>query len=336
MKKLYTTLVAVFTITQFSYAQNNSNPWPISGNVGIGTISPGYNLHINRSNASLAIDGISGGLGNSGAVLNLFGWAASFKNWQIGVANIGPSGLNFTPSTTIGGSSFSSPVMTILDNGNVGIGTTIPNGKLDVNGAILLPGSNVNTMSRPVVGSTRIVGEIAGYSGAGLAYDDGLLRLSAGGGTNSFVKSFIDLSGYSTIPDMDRNITLGTGGVERVRITNTGAIAIGTTDPRGYKLAVAGSAIAESVTVMLHGSWPDFVFKPKYKLTPLNEVKTYIDQNQHLPDMPSEAEVIKNGVNLGEMVKLQTKKIEELTLYLIEQNKRLEKLEAQLKEKNKH
>ena len=106
------------------------------GNVGIGTASPAYSFHINKSTATLALDGITGDLGNSGAVINLLGWAASNKNWQIGVANIGPAGLNFTSSTTIAGSTFTTPMMTIADNGNVGVGTTVPDEKLTVLGTM--------------------------------------------------------------------------------------------------------------------------------------------------------------------------------------------------------
>jgi hypothetical protein len=73
--------------------------------------------------------------------------------------------------------------------------------------------------------------------------------------------------------------------------------------------------------VKLNSNWPDYVFKKDYQLLSLTNVKAYIDQNQHLPDMPSEQEVIKDGLNLGEMNKLLTKKVEELTLYLIEQKK---------------
>jgi hypothetical protein len=120
-----------------------------------------------------------------------------------------------------------------------------------------------------------------------------------------------------------------------VLITDSnGNIALNTFDTKGYKLAVNGSAIATSVTVKLNSAWPDYVFKPAYQLPSLTEVKTYIDQNQHLPEMPSEQEIAKDGQNLGEMNKLLLKKVEELTLYLIEkdkqlneQNKRILKLE---------
>jgi hypothetical protein len=86
--------------------------------------------------------------------------------------------------------------------------------------------------------------------------------------------------------------------------------------------AVNGSAIATSMTVKLYANWPDYVFKPDYQLPSLQQVETYIEQNQHLPDMPSAAQIEKEGINLGEMNKLLTKKVEELTLYLIEKDKK--------------
>jgi hypothetical protein len=70
--------------------------------------------------------------------------------------------------------------------------------------------------------------------------------------------------------------------------------------------------------------WSDYVFNKGYQLLSLTDVKSYIDQNHHLPDVPSEAQVIKDGLNVGEMNKLLLKKVEELTLYLIEKDKQLE------------
>lgn len=114
--------------------------------------------------------------------------------------------------------------------------------------------------------------------------------------------------------------------VNPVQITDSnGNIGIGTVDPRGFKLAVKGNVHAEQVNVDLN-NWADYVFSPTYQLPSLSQTKSYIDHNHHLPDMPSAAEVKKNGVDLGEMVKLQTKKIEELTLYLIEKDKEINDL----------
>ncbi|WEA00653.1 hypothetical protein [Mucilaginibacter sp. SJ] len=91
-----------------------------------------------------------------------------------------------------------------------------------------------------------------------------------------------------------------------------------------------GSVIATSVTVRLYGSWADYVFKPTYKLPSLTEVKAYIDQYKHLPEIPSEQEIAKNGQNLGEMNKLLLKKVEALTLYLIENKKQIDELKTQV------
>ncbi|NVM62199.1 hypothetical protein FHW88_000475 [Mucilaginibacter sp. SG538B] len=110
-----------------------------------------------------------------------------------------------------------------------------------------------------------------------------------------------------------------------------GNIAINTFDSKGYKFAVNGSAVATSVTVKLNNVWPDYVFKPSYQLPSLSEVKTYIDQHQHLPEIPSEQEIAKDGQNLGEMNKLLLKKVEELTLYLIEKDRKEKELEGRLK-----
>lgn len=106
-----------------------------------------------------------------------------------------------------------------------------------------------------------------------------------------------------------------------IKAIENGNVGIGTFTPDA-KLAVNGTIHTKEVKVDLTG-WADYVFKPSYKLPKLSEVKAFITKNQHLPDMPSEKEVVANGVNLGEMVTLQTKKIEELTLYLIERDEQL-------------
>jgi hypothetical protein len=72
--------------------------------------------------------------------------------------------------------------------------------------------------------------------------------------------------------------------------------------------------------------WADFVFDKEYILPSLNDVEAFIAENKHLPDMPSEAEVLENGLDLGEMQALQQQKIEELTLYIIQQQKQIDQL----------
>ena len=77
-------------------------------------------------------------------------------------------------------------------------------------------------------------------------------------------------------------------------------------------------------------TWPDYVFRPSYYLMPLPEVEEYIEENGHLPNVPSEEEVAENGQSLGEMNKILLEKVEELTLYMIEQQKQIEELKEQI------
>lgn len=107
-------------------------------------------------------------------------------------------------------------------------------------------------------------------------------------------------------------------------------VGIGTNDTKGYKLAVNGAGIFTKVKVKEFGAWPDFVFEPTYRLPSLQEVEQYITTNKHLPDMPTAATVAQEGLDLGEMNRKLLQKVEELTLYLIEGNKKNEALERQL------
>lgn len=187
-------------------------------------------------------------------------------------------------------------------DGKVAIGTTSPNGLLSL-------GSSISNRKLLVYDD--------GTDVTGLTQTNGELRLfGATSGTNHISFGKYQLSNDAFF--------------EQMRITLDGNVAIGTSDPKGYKLAVAGNAIAESVTVKLQGQWGDYVFKPAYKLRPLGEVKYFIDQHHHLPEIPPAKEIEKSGIDLGEMVKLQMKKIEELTLYLIEKDKQVTELAQRL------
>lgn len=112
-------------------------------------------------------------------------------------------------------------------------------------------------------------------------------------------------------------------GVEAFRITEDGIVGIGTSDPDpNFMLSVNGPIRTKEVEVQ--ADWSDFVFYDDYELRTLEEVENYIEENKHLPDIPSEAEVAKNGIKVGEMNAKLLQKVEELTLYLIEQNKQLD------------
>lgn len=108
-------------------------------------------------------------------------------------------------------------------------------------------------------------------------------------------------------------------------------VGIGTANTKGYRLAVAGDIISEEVKVALIENWPDYIFEKDYELRTLEEVEEYIATKGHLPEIPNAAEVTENGINLGEMDAKLLQKIEELTLYLIEQNKEIKELKEKVK-----
>ncbi|MHC0446345.1 hypothetical protein ACWA1F_13125 [Flavobacterium sp. 3-218] len=99
-------------------------------------------------------------------------------------------------------------------------------------------------------------------------------------------------------------------------------VGIGTVNPQN-KLDVKGTIHSQEVKVDME-NWSDFVFKKEYNLPTLDQVEKHIEEKGHLENIPSEEEVLKNGINLGEMDTKLLQKIEELTLYSIQQNKKIE------------
>jgi hypothetical protein len=111
----------------------------------------------------------------------------------------------------------------------------------------------------------------------------------------------------------------GTSYVPRFTVVKGGNVGIGTITPQ-HELSVNGTIWAKEVKVTLTDA-ADWVFKTDYYLRPLEEVENFIKENKHLPDVPSSDEFRKNDMNLAEMNNVLLQKVEELTLYLIEQNK---------------
>lgn len=109
-----------------------------------------------------------------------------------------------------------------------------------------------------------------------------------------------------------------------------GNVAIGTMPNNDYKLAVKGVIRSEEVVVELMTSWPDYVFASDYSLPKLKEVKAFVNENGHLPGLPNASQVSEEGLGLGDINAKLLEKIEELTLYIIEQEERIQKLEEKL------
>jgi hypothetical protein len=129
----------------------------------------------------------------------------------------------------------------------------------------------------------------------------------------------------------------GTSGSESpypvISFNSNGNVNIGLSNSTvKKKLTVYGSVVAEEVLVKTN-VWADYVFNDDYRLRPLSEVNAFIKENKHLPDIPSATEVKESeGVNLGEMQTKLLQKIEELTLYLIQQENTIQELKTELRE----
>jgi uncharacterized protein (DUF1499 family) len=109
--------------------------------------------------------------------------------------------------------------------------------------------------------------------------------------------------------------------------TITGNLALGTSNDPSYRLSVCGKI--RSTEVKVQAGWCDFVFEPSYRLKSLDEVESFVKTNKHLPDIPTAEEVKANGLELGEMTSKLLQKVEELTLYLIQQKKEIEQLKSE-------
>jgi hypothetical protein len=186
-------------------------------------------------------------------------------------------------------------------SGNVGIRTTNPVAGLSTEAGT---SAAIATLTDVPNGSAWI----------GAYGSNGGITIGQFGGNYGYIQSRHKLGGYSSF-----KLVINPLG---------GNVGIGITNPQN-KLDVNGTVHAQSVKVDMDG-WDDYVFKPDYKLPSLTEVKNYIDQNQHLPGIPSEQEIVKGGLNLGEINKLLMKKVEELTLYAIENEQKDKEKDKQL------
>jgi len=162
----------------------------------------------------------------------------------------------------------------------------------------------------------------------GRGMDDGL------GLTSNVVKLKINTSVNSLESTTALNIFALNEEISFYRYGEAGGVTIGTGNlPTGYRLAVDGKIASEEVLVQLSGNWPDYVFEEDYELLELTDLESYIDENNHLPGIPSAEVVEENGIEVGEMQKMQMEKIEELTLYIIELKRQLDDLKLKVDSK---
>ncbi|CAM1345524.1 hypothetical protein [Tenacibaculum amylolyticum] len=265
-----------------------------NGFVGMGTNTPQRSLHVVSSSWD-----------------NTYGAGAIFEN-----DNSVGSGITLKPTGsqvsngTLGWSIYAGGPGSAIKDGNLGFwahGTNAALMSIKRSGEVGV-GTNTPSEKLDVSGNVKITGD---------------LKMS---GPDSYIWTNGTGTGYTGIYDPKNNRVL------LYTSESTGNVGIGTTDTKGFKLGVNGKVAATEVKVATYSNWADFVFKKNYELPTLTEVENHIKENGHLKDIPSADEVAENGFFLGEMDAKLLQKIEELTLYTIEQEKKIKSLEKQLTE----
>jgi hypothetical protein len=267
------------------------------GNVGIGTSNPTEKLSVQASTGHAVNMALRNFEGNPLLTFAIDGTAMSHVNSYYGLT------FNSQHSPFYSFNFAGNEFFRIDGSGRVGIGTV---------------GTPQATL--------HMVGGVQAQSGPSVIYDKGTadkqFYLSFYGNGNS--QAFIGQPA-----NVANRLDLGTGNANITMTLLDGNVGIGTLTPQS-KLAVNGTVCATKVRVSPTGCWADYVFDNGYKLRSLAEVEQYINQHHHLPEVPGAAEVEKNGLDVGDNQATLLKKIEELTLYVIEQNKKLESQQQQI------
>jgi hypothetical protein len=307
-----------------------------NGRVGVGNMAPDAVFDVRGQSTSLPI-----------AILRDNNNTIRFTFSNDGRLVVGSNATPVDRFEVFNGSSGS--LFRVQDVGRIGINSTTPTASLEVKSVNsahnpLRVVSVFNTTKLIVRNDARhvIIGGEDAINNAALTVNEtnnngGIELLSTYGNSNQVYNQifFTKFSGGNRhfIGDDNSNGRLvidpgvGAGATDILQIK--GKTIIGNAAPTGtyntYQLGVDGDIVAKKVIVQT-GNWADYVFDDNYNLATLDEVAAFIKENKHLPEIPSEKEILANGIDTGEMNRLLLQKVEELTLYLIEMKKEIETL----------
>ncbi|TXJ25953.1 MAG: hypothetical protein E6Q24_13785 [Chitinophagaceae bacterium] len=323
MKRQLQLLIQLFIVTLsspgFLYAQNVF-PTP-NGNVGIGTNTPETPLHVVGESR---FNGLGWFSRNNNGTLTTALQLGQNKDWNFPVVTISTSdvgGANhvfwrasrYSHTVTFERESSSGPKQMVRMGGYDGGSHFLS--VYGIDGETVkaqLSGENANYFLNDMgIGANTPLAKLHIADGAGGEQ----LRISRGTGAVRFTQ----------YPN-ENNLFLYNKDASKLYMSwrENGNVGIGTIDPQA-KLAVNGDIFAKKIKVTQTG-WPDYVFDSAYQLLPLVAVEKFVNQHKHLPEVPSADFIGRNGLDVGESQAVLLKKIEELTLYIIQQQKELETL----------
>ncbi|WP_305982255.1 hypothetical protein [Roseivirga thermotolerans] len=280
-KTLYSILILLATTSLFAqWTTSGSDIYYNSGNVGIGTSSPSEKLHIVGSIR----------LENGFDIISNDNFAINDGVYDRFIYN---SGNYYRAKSIHAFYKENTELMRLTENGHLGIGTTTPSDKLHVSGGGII----LHNLGRDQDNSN-------------------IIKISEGTSDQFFLQGM-----FAGIGSTGNSIRFKSAWQDNLLfMRGDGNIGIGTSSP-SEKLEVNGTIRSKKVKVEA-SPWPDYVFSSDYNLRPLNELEQFVQQNQHLPEVPSAKEIEANGQDLGDIQTVLLKKIEELTLYVIDQDKR--------------
>jgi len=326
----------ILRLSSGTYAANNNVKFSFesNGRLGIGTKTPvallslGSNSYttstpLENPEALLRFDNTFDSEGEASANKIVFYQNSSFKG-GIGISSSDVdlfSGQNFKFYTQHTPTSEGYNAFSILQDGKVGIGINQPKSKVHIQ---------------------------SGASG-GTPHDYSKLTIEGSDKTMISVLTPNNKMGFIGFADTDDNWVAGleyshstdvlgiqVNDQDQLFINKDGQVGIGISSfSTDYKLAVDGKIIAEGLKIEMSKAWPDYVFASSYNLRPLSEVKKFIEENSHLPEVPSAKDVEENGVDVGQMDAILLQKIEEMTLYMIQLEEKNAELEKRINELEK-
>ncbi|WP_428658469.1 hypothetical protein [Runella sp.] len=285
-----------------------------------GRIEPGQNTFL----------GYYAGANNTGGNNTGFGYAALYQSTGVNNTAFGSEAL-YQNTSGIDNIAFGAGALKVNTSGseNFGLGAfalftnTTGSGNIALGRRALYTGNGSNNVAigaralETTTGSGNIaIGTQAGFNETGsnklyIANSNTANPLIKGDFSTNWVKVNSKTTGYLAVGDFDAGTPMPT--------------------PAGYRLIVQDGILTEKLKVALRtdgANWADYVFEPSYKLMPLDEVEKYTKAHKHLPNVPSADEITKEGIDVAKVSKMFMEKIEELTLHIIELDKKIKELEA--------